>query len=132
MTDNRTARMRRAETGLAANVDNDAPQPPHWTAARIGVMGIAQHNIAGEAYVVVPDGFEAFAALEGVEAKTVKHRIARLGRHRERSSPTGAANTFRAELADGRRAEGMVFDGELIWDDDPPPEADGRLGRRRR
>ena len=35
---------RRAETGLAANVGNDAPQPPHWTAARIGVEGITQHR----------------------------------------------------------------------------------------
>ena len=90
------------------------------------------YNIAGEAYVVVPDGFEAFAALEGVQATTVKNRVVRLGRHRERSSPTGAANTFRAELADGRRTEGMVFDGELIWDEDAPPEAGGKLGRRRR
>ena len=43
--DYRTARMRRAETELAANVDNDAPQPPHWTAARIGVMGTTQHRL---------------------------------------------------------------------------------------
>ena len=40
------------------------------------------HNIAGEAYVVVPDGLEAFAALEGVEAKTVKNRPGPLGRAR--------------------------------------------------
>ena len=90
------------------------------------------HKIAGEAYVVVPDGFEAFATPEGAEAKTVKNRVARLGRHRERSSPTGAANTFRAELEDGRRTEGMVLDGELLWDDEMPPEAAGKLGRRRR
>ena len=90
------------------------------------------HNIAGEAYVVVPDGFEAFAAIEEVEPGTVKNRVARLGRHRERSSGSGAANTFRAELADGRRVEGMVFPGDLVWDDDPPPAADGALGRRRR
>ncbi len=90
------------------------------------------HNIAGEAYVAVPDGFEAFAAVEGVEVKTVKNRVARLGRHRERGSRAGAANTFRAELADGRRVDGMVFPGELFWDGDPPPEAEGGLGRRRR
>ena len=90
------------------------------------------HNIAGEAYVVVPDGFEEFAALEQVEAKTVRNRVARLGRHRERSSGSGAANTFRAELADGRRVDGMVFPGELLWDDRPPPEAAGKRGRRRR
>jgi len=90
------------------------------------------HNVAGEAYVVVPDGFEAFAASEEIEPKTVRNRVARLGRHRERLAPSGAANTFRAELADGRRVEGMVFPGELIWDADPPAEAGGALGRRRR
>ena len=90
------------------------------------------YNVAGEAYVVVPDGFEAFAAVEGVAAKTVRNRVARLGRHRERGSGSGSANTFRAELADGRRVEGMVFPGDLIWDDDPPAEADAPSGRRRR
>ena len=69
------------------------------------------HNIAGEAYVVVPDGFEPFAALEEVEAKMVKNGIVRLGRHRELKSASGAANTLRAELSDGRRVEGMVFPG---------------------
>lgn len=67
------------------------------------------HNIAGEAYVVVPDGFAALAGLEEVEPKTVKNRVVRLGRHRERATPSGAANTFRAEIADGRRVEGVVF-----------------------
>lgn len=91
------------------------------------------HNIAGEAYVVVPDGFEEFAGVEGVEAKTVRNRVVRLGRHRERGSRSGAANTFRAELADGRQVEGMVFPGELVWDGNtPPPAAEGALGRRRR
>ena len=90
------------------------------------------YNIAGEAYVVVPDGFEAVAAQEGVAAATVKNRVARLGRHRERSTRSGAANTFRAELPDGRRVDGMVFPGDLIWEADAPPEATGRLGRRRR
>ena len=36
----------------------------------------------------------------------MKNRVVRLGRHRERGTPSGAANTFRAELADGRRAGG--------------------------
>ena len=90
------------------------------------------YNIAGEAYVVLPDGFEAFGALEGLDAKTVRNQVARLGRHRERKTPSGKANTFRAELPDGRRVDGMVFLGELIWDEDPPPLADGALGRRRR
>ena len=33
---------------------------------------------------------------------------------------TGAAKTFRAGFADGRRVAGMVFPGELLWDDAPP------------
>ncbi|MCY3812374.1 MAG: hypothetical protein OXH15_11315 [Gammaproteobacteria bacterium] len=90
------------------------------------------HNIAGEAYVVVPEGFEAFAALEGVAVGTLRNRVVRLGRHRERSTRSGAANTFRAELPDGRRVDGMVFPGELIWEADAPPEATGKLGPRRR
>ena len=85
------------------------------------------HNIGGEAYVVVPDGFGAFAAVEEVEPKTVKNRVARLGRHRERGSPSGAANTFRVDLADGRRVAGMVFPGKLFWDDDEPPATDAKL-----
>ena len=90
------------------------------------------HNIAGEAYVVLPDCFEALAGEEQVDAKTIKNRVARLGRHRERESPSGAANTFSAELPDGRRVKGMVFPGDLIWDEAPPAQADGALGRRRR
>ena len=90
------------------------------------------HNIAGEAYVVVPECFEAFAQVENVDAKTVKNQVVRLGRHRERKSRSGQANSFRAELPDGRRVDGMVFPGDLIWDDDPPPQAAGALGRRRR
>ena len=90
------------------------------------------HNLGGEAYVVVPDGFEAFAAREGVAAKTVRHRVVRLGRHRERGTRSGAANTFRAELADGRRVRGMVFPGELVWDADSAPPVAGTLGGRRR
>lgn len=48
------------------------------------------HDIAGEADVVVPDGLEAFAALKEVEPKTVRNRVVRLGRDRERSSQSGA------------------------------------------
>ena len=59
-------------------------------------------------------------------------KTARLGRHRKRGSAPGAANTFRAEIADGRCVEEMVFRRELIWDDDPPPEAAGELEHRRR
>ena len=88
------------------------------------------HNLAGDAYVVVPDGYRAFAESRGMGANTVMNRVKRLGRHRERGGRTGAANTFRARLADGRRVAGMAFPGELVWDGDPPPEGDVRLERR--
>ena len=78
------------------------------------------HNIAGDAYVVRPACFEAFAAVEGVDVATVKNRVARLRRHRLRKWERGIANTFRAVLGDGRRVQGMLFPGELIWDDEPP------------
>ena len=90
------------------------------------------HNIAGEAYVVAPACFEAFAAGRELAPATVRNRVARLGRHRQRASRSGAANLFRAVLADGSRVEGMVFPGELIWDDDPPPRANAELIRKRR
>ena len=32
-------------------------------------------------------------------------------------------NVFRAVLADGSRVKGIVFPGELVWDDNPPPRA---------
>jgi len=90
------------------------------------------HNIAGEAYVVTPASFEAFAAGRELAPATVRNRVVRLGRHRSRASRSGAANLFRAVLADGNRVEGMVFPGELIWDDDPPPLANAELVRKGR
>ena len=90
------------------------------------------HNIAGEAYVVTPACFEAFAAGRDLAPGTVRNRVVRLGRHRQRASPSGAANLFRAMLADGSRVGGMVFPGELIWDDDPPPRANAELVRKGR
>ena len=90
------------------------------------------HNIAGEAYVVSPACFEAFAAGRDLAPATVRNRVVRLGRHRQRASPSGSANVFRAVLADGSRVKGMVFPGELIWDDDPPPRANaGLVGKGR-
>ena len=85
------------------------------------------HNIGGEAYVVAPDGFEAFAAQEGLNAGTVKNRVSRIGRHRGRVSKFGPTGTFHASLADGRHAKGMLFPGELFWERDPPPEANAEL-----
>ena len=45
---------------------------------------------------------------------------------------TGSANVSRAVLADGSRVKGMVFPGDLVWDDDPPPRANaGLVGKGR-
>ena len=98
----------------------------------VNAGGAWLHNIAGEAYVVSPACFEAFAAGRDLGPATVRHRVVRLRRHRSRASRSGAANLFRAVLADGSRVEGMVFPGELIWDDDPPPRANAELVRKGR
>ena len=92
------------------------------------------HHLGGDAYVVRPACFEEYAVIEGVEPGTIKNRVAKLRQHRLRKCERGVANTFRAELRDGRRVEGMVFPGELIWNDDPPPLAGAEtgLGARRR
>ena len=93
----------------------------------VNAPGAWLHNIAGEAYVVAPPCFEAFAAGRDLAPVTVRHRVVRLRRHRSRASRSGAANLFRAVLADGSRVKGMVFPGELVWDDDPPPRANASL-----
>ena len=93
----------------------------------VNAAGAWLHNIAGEAYVVAPACFEAFAAGRELAPATVRNRVVRLGRHRSRASRSGAANLFRAVLADGSRVGGMVFPGELFWDDDPPPRASAEL-----
>ena len=67
----------------------------------VNAPGAWLHNIEGEAYVVSPTCFEAFAAGRGIAAATVRNRVVRLGRHRQRASPSGAANVFRAALSDG-------------------------------
>ena len=98
----------------------------------VNTPGAWLHNIAGEAYVVSPACFEAFAAGRDLAPATVCNRVVRLGRHRQRASPSGSANVFRAVLADGSRVKGMVFPGELVWDDDPPPRANaGLVGKGR-
>ena len=98
----------------------------------VNTPGAWLHNIAGEAYVVSPACFEAFAVGRDLASATVRNRVVRLGRHRQRASPSGSANVFRAVLADGSRVKGMVFPGELVWDDDPPPRANaGLVGKGR-
>ena len=98
----------------------------------VNAAGAWLHNIADEAYVVTPACFEAFAAGRELAPATVRNRVVRLGRHRSRASRSGAANLFRAVLADGSRVGGMVFPGELIWDEDPPPRANAELVRKGR
>ena len=98
----------------------------------VNAPGAWLHNIEGEAYTVSPACFEAFAAGRGIAPGTVRNRVVRLGRHRQRASPSGAANVFRAVLADGSRVKGMVFPGELVWDDDPPPRANASLAGKGR
>ena len=93
----------------------------------VNAAGAWLHNIADEAYVVSPACFEAFAAGRDLAPATIRNRVVRLGRHRQRASPSGSANVFRAVLADGSRVKGMVFPGELIWDNDPPPRANASL-----
>ena len=90
------------------------------------------HNVAGRAFVVVPDGFEAYPAEDGVNAKTVRNRVTRLGKHRQRKAGNRAVDEFRAQLGDGRREAGMVFPGELIWEDRPPPALESELEGRSR
>ena len=82
----------------------------------VNAAGAWLHNIEGEAYVVSPACFEAFAAGRDLAPATVRNRVVRLGRHHQRASPSGSANVFRAVLADGSRVKGMVFPGELVWD----------------
>ena len=77
--------------------------------------------------MVSPACFEAFAAGRDLAPATVRNRVVRLGRHRQRAAPSGSANVFRAVLADGSRVKGMVFPGELVWDDDPRPRANASL-----
>ena len=85
------------------------------------------HRIDDEAYAVVPDCFEEFAALEGVRPKTVKNRVTKLGLHRTRSGGGGKVDLFRAVLGDGRTASGMLFPGGLLWGDDGPEDGSATL-----
>lgn len=90
------------------------------------------HNVGGRAFVVVPDGFDAYPAGEGVDAKQVRNRVTRLNKHRWRKAGGRVVDEFQAELDDGRRATGMMFPGALLWEDRAPPAVGSELGRRRR
>jgi len=110
-----------AERVAVLEAEDDAP------------VGAHRHGPeAGEVSVVTPACFEAFAAGRDLAAATVRNRVVRVGRHRVRALRSGAANLFRAVLADGRRGEGTVFPGPLLWDDHPPPRANAEVVRKRR
>ncbi|MCY3621499.1 MAG: hypothetical protein OXH68_07285 [Gammaproteobacteria bacterium] len=93
----------------------------HDGSIAVNAAGGWLHNVGGAAFVVVPDGYEAYRAPDSAAAKTVRNRVARLGRQRRRKWQGRTVDEFRAELADGRRVSGMVFPGDLVWDDRPPP-----------
>ena len=93
----------------------------------VNADGVWLHNIAGEAYLIASACFEAFADGRELAPATIRNRVVRLGRHRARESRSGAANVFRAVLADRSHVKGMVFPGELMWDEDPPPRANLEL-----
>ena len=71
----------------------------------VNAAGAWLYNIAGEAYVVALACFEAFAAGGELAPATIRNRVVRLGRHRQRASRSGTANIFRAAPSDGSRVE---------------------------
>ena len=96
----------------------------------VNATGAWVHNIAGEANVVAPVCFEAFGAGRELARATVRNRVVRIWRHRQRTACLGAARLFHAVLTDGSRVEGMVCPGEVMWDDDPPTRANAELIRK--
>ena len=94
------------------------------------------HNVEGDAFVVDPDGFEAYIEAEELdyEVRTVKNQVLRLKQHRVRSKPEGGvASSFGVEFPDGHGRLGMLFRGELIWEDRAPPvDGDAKLRQRGR
>ncbi|MCY3810764.1 MAG: hypothetical protein OXH15_03100 [Gammaproteobacteria bacterium] len=106
----------------------------NWARAGLGDGGVVAnagdgwlHNIGGDAYCIEPDCFEAFAASESARVKTVRNRVVRLDRHRAKRRTWGKQDAFRAQLADGRRVSGMLFPGELFWDEAAPAESAAAL-----
>ena len=109
----------------------------NWARAGVRDGGIAVnadggwlHHVGGAAFVVVPDGYAAFEAPDGAAPKTVRNQVARLEKHRPRRWRGRTVDEFRARLTDGRRVSGMVFPGDLIWDDDPPPVSEAVVDGR--
>ncbi len=90
------------------------------------------HRIGDEAFVMVPEGFDAFAAAGSEDSKNVRNRVTKLARHRIRFWRGRRVDEFRAHLEDGRRAKGMMFPGDLFWDESAPPLSKSVLDRRSR
>ena len=106
----------------------------NWARAGLRDGGVAAnaaggwlHNIGGDAYCIEPDCFAAFAASESARVKTVRNRVVRLDRHRAKRRHWGKQDAFPVQLADGRRVSGMLFPGELFWDDAAPAESAAAL-----
>ena len=111
----------------------------NWVRRELSEGGIAAnaadgwlHNVGGEGFVIVPDGYAAFAGTRPEDAKTVRNRVTKLGKHRRHAWRGGMSDEFVAHLEDGRRPKGMVFPGELFWDESPPPMSKSVLDRRSR
>ena len=77
----------------------------------VNAAGAWLHNIEGEAYAVSPACFEALADGRDIAPGTIRNRVVRLGRHRQRASSSGSANVFRAVLADGSRVKAWCSPG---------------------
>ena len=137
------SRRPRRGAGLAAELDGAAGPAGmgwvRWVRERLASGAVAAnadggwlHRMGEEAFVVVPDCFEACAAADGVAVKTVKNRVMRLGLHRMERAGDGAVDLFRAALGDGRVVRGMLFPGRLLWGDKAPETGSATLTKRYR
>ena len=126
--------------GVSPSVSDGGPRGKGWGwfewareqvesgAVAVNAEGSWLHRIGDYAFVVVPDCFEDWAAREGVAASTAKNRVRRLRRHRPSQRRNGGSgDRFRAVLGDGRKAEGMLFPGGLLWGDDAPEDGSATL-----
>lgn len=139
----RASRRPGSGTGVAAEPDGAAGPAGmgwvRWVRERLASGAVAAnaddgwlHRMGEEAFVVVPDCFEACAAADGVAVKTVKNRVMRLGLHRMERAGDGAVDLFRAALGDGRVVRGMLFPGRLLWGDEAPETGSATLTQRYR
>ena len=90
--------------------------PAAWRdgTSTVNAEGAWLHNIASETYVVVPDGFEAFARLDAGEAESAKNRVPRSGRHRERSCFGSGEHILGRPRRRALRREGRSISREAV------------------